>query len=123
MGLDIDLIGHETITVCPRCGNNFMSGDTKVLYSTNFTHNFVKMASEAGIYDCLWRPEENSFLYARNLIEPLQKGLDLLVSEPDRFKPFDTPSGWGTYQQFIPIISNLLTACQKYPNTKIEVSR
>ena len=65
------------------------------VYSANITHNLGKMASEAGIYKCLWRPEEVEITKAKELIEPLSRGLALLKGDPERFKAFNASNGWG----------------------------
>lgn len=41
-----------------------------VLYEANITHNLNKMAAEAGIYECLWRPDEHGITHARQIIDP-----------------------------------------------------
>ena len=45
--------------------------ESDYVYSANITHNLTKMADEAGIYECLWRPEEIGITKAGQLIEPL----------------------------------------------------
>jgi hypothetical protein len=81
------------------------------------------MALEAGIYQHLWRPEELGITKASELIAPLSAGLDLLKSDPVRFKVFDSPNGWGMYDHFIPFVESYLTACKLNPNATVEVSR
>lgn len=64
------------------------------VYSGNITHNLGRMAAEAGIYEALWRPEEKQYTKAEQLIEPLEKGLEKLRSNPDYFK-LSTPQMAG----------------------------
>ncbi|MBK8772221.1 MAG: hypothetical protein IPM06_17610 [Rhizobiales bacterium] len=52
------------------------------IYASKITHNLNKMASAAGIYKHLWRPEEIGITKAAQLIEPLREGLALLLSDP-----------------------------------------
>jgi hypothetical protein len=33
--------------------------DSETVYSANITHNLGKMAEEAMLYNCLWRPDEH----------------------------------------------------------------
>src|SRR5690242_20071192 len=54
------------------------------VFDRNITHNLNAMAGEAGIYKHLWRPEELGITHARQLIEPLRAGLELLRSDPER---------------------------------------
>lgn len=93
------------------------------VYSANITHNLGAMAQEAGIYQHLWRPEELHIWSASELIEPLAKGLALLVSDPERFKKYDSPNGWGTYGHFVPFVSQYLAACVANPDATVSVSR
>lgn len=93
------------------------------VYWANITHNLWRMAKEAGIYECLWRPEEFGISQAHELVEPLREGLALLKSDPARFKKFDSPNGWGLYENFVPFVEQYLAACEQYPDARIEVSR
>ena len=113
MSLDVYL-GHPA---CPTCGR---SGEE---WSANITHNLGPMASEAGIYKCLWRPDENGIRFAHELIEPLKAGLAQMKAEPARFKKFDAKNGWGTYEQFVPWVEAYLAACIAYPEATVNVSR
>jgi len=88
----------------------------------NITHNLGPMAAEAGIYDCLWHGPANGFKTAGSLIEPLTKGLGEMIKDPARFKAFDASNKWGTYDQFVPWLSELLKACTEYPDCEISVS-
>ena len=49
------------------------------LYWRNITHNLNKMASSAGIYECLWRPEEINITTAHQLIDPISQGITFLA--------------------------------------------
>lgn len=93
------------------------------VYDANITHNLGPMAEEAGIYKHLWRPEELGIKTAGELIEPLAAGLALLQSDPDRFKAFDAPNGWGLYEHFVPFVEKYLDACRGNPDATVEVSR
>ena len=93
------------------------------VYSQNITHNLTEMADEAGIYQHLWRPEEIGITKAKQLIKPLGLGLRLLKSDPERFKKFNSPNGWGVYEHFVEFVENYLTACKEFPKAKVNVSR
>ena len=95
---------------------------TQSVYSANITHNLGDMAREANIYEVLWLAEEMGY-GARDLITPLSKGLALLVSDPDRFKKFNSPNAWGMYEHFVPFVANYLAACIANPDAQINVSR
>lgn len=93
------------------------------VYSGNITHNLTSMASEAGIYQALWRPEEIGITTAAQLIEPLTAGLALLKSDPPRFEAHNSPNGWGLYEHFVPFVENYLTACKENPDATVRVWR
>ena len=89
----------------------------------NMTHNLGKMADAAGLYDCLWRPDENGITTAAQVIEPLKAGIAALKADPDRFRPLSASNGWGTYDQFLPWLKEVLAACEANPDAEISVSR
>lgn len=93
------------------------------VYTNNITHNLNKMATEAGIYKHLWRPEEIGITKAEELIMPLMEGLKLLKNDPARFKKLNPENGWGSYEGLIDFIENYLEACVKNPDATIEISR
>ena len=93
------------------------------VHSSNITHNLAPMASEAGIYEHLWRPEEIGITTAQQLIEPLSKGLALLKSDPERFRALNPENGWGSYDALVEFVQRYLTACAIDPDAKVEASR
>lgn len=96
---------------------------SECVYSANITHNLVRMAAEAGLYDVLWRPDEIGVTTAEQLIEPLAKGFSLLRSDPPRFEKFNAENGWGLYKNFVPFVGNYLKACVDYPDALVSVWR
>lgn len=93
------------------------------VFSQNITHNLGKMAGAAGIYKHLWRPDEIGVTKANQLIEPLKTGLELLRSDPDRFKAFNPDNGWGDYDGLVAFVENYLQACIEHPDAEISISR
>lgn len=93
------------------------------VFGTNITHNLTRMAGAASLYSVLWRPEDNGIKFAHQLIEPLRQSIKDMESRPDWYKVFDAPNGWGTYDQFLPWLKDLLKACEDFPDAEIEVSR
>lgn len=103
-------------------GVSLYVGEEEVFWA-NITHNLGKMAKAAGIYKHLWRPEEIGITQAKELIEPLQKGLELMRTIPATFEQYNSPNGWGLYKNFVPWIEKYLAACEEYPEARVEVSR
>lgn len=99
------------------------TGEDYEVYSSNITHNLGKMAREAGIYDALWRPDENGIEIAYQLIESLLTGLKRLKAEPEHFKQFNPANGWGDYDGLVRFTENYLEACQAYPTARVYASR
>ena len=93
------------------------------VYSANITHNLNTMASEAGIYNELWRPDEIAVSRAGDLIAPLERGLELLRSDEPRFRAFDASNGWGRYEHLVEFVEKYLEACKASPDAEVSVSR
>ena len=92
------------------------------VFSQNITHNLGEMAEKAGIYSCLWHPEETRIVTAADLAERLVPALADMKARPEYFKQFDAPNGWGKYEHFIPWLEKLIEACNEHPKANIEVS-
>ena len=53
----------------------------------------------------------------------LREGLAQMHNRPLYFKQFNSPNGWGTYDNAVKWLSDLVVEFQKYPEGIIEVSR
>lgn len=125
MSLDVYLTGEtkEERCICTGCGNEHTREEVEVFYDANITHNLGAMANEAGIYKACWRPEEIGITKSGQLIDPLRAGLELMESDPPRFKKHDDDNGWGTYEQFVPWVKGYLAACEEHPEANVMASR
>jgi hypothetical protein len=144
MSLDIYFKGETIKRECEcHCGHCHEVEETETLFDANITHNLGRMASEAGIYEALWRPhrlkpgydipednyneervfENNNVTLAKEILAILEKGLKDLKEKPEHFKQFDASNGWGTYEHFVPFVAQVLQACKDYPEAKVFVSR
>jgi hypothetical protein len=97
--------------------------ETGDVFHGNITHNLNRMAAEAGIYEACWRPEELGITRAAQLVEPLEKGLALLRSDPARFKVFNPENGWGDYEGLVAFVAAYLSACREWPEAEVHASR
>ena len=97
------------------------NGDT--VFSRNITHNLCRMSDAAGIYEALWRPDENGITKAHQCIEPLSAGLLELVRNREKYEAYNSPNGWGLYEHFVPFVTAVLTSCCDYPDADVIVSR
>lgn len=50
-----------------------VDGNEVEVFSANITHNLGPMADEANIYHALWRPEDRSYIYGKDIIPVLEK--------------------------------------------------
>lgn len=125
MSLDVALEG-ATVTeqcTCPSCGNEHTHQRIEELYAANITHNLNKMASEAGIYEYVWRPDELGITQARGIIEPLRAGIQRMKADPAHYEQFNPSNGWGSCEVFVPWLERYLSACEQYPDATIYISR
>ena len=124
MSLDVTLYGEEITEKCwcDKCDNEHIHTYRPALYDANITHNLGKMAKEAGIYEALWHPEELEITTADQLTPILAIGLARLLGDPKKFKKFDSPNGWGVYDDFVPWVGKYLNACKTFPNAIVKVS-
>lgn len=93
------------------------------VYQANYTHNCGPMAKEAGLYDAVWRPDENGIETAAQLIPILEAGIATMKADPARFEALNPSNGWGSYDTFMPWLERYLAACREYPDVKVEVTR
>lgn len=97
--------------------------ENETVFHANITHNLSGMANVAGIYYCLWRPEEINAIHASDIIDKVEKGLIDMTLNPEKYKPHESDNGWGLYKHFLPWVAEYLEACRKFPGAKIHVSR
>jgi hypothetical protein len=97
--------------------------DGEALYTSNITHNLGRMAEVAGIYECVWRPDESGFTKAGQLREPLRVALADMVTRPSYYEQFNAPNGWGKLEHFLLFCAKYLEACIAHPEASVDVSR
>lgn len=107
--------GTEPVTVTDAEG--------ECVYDANITHNLNRMADAAGIYRHLWRPDEVGATHARDLIEPLEAGLELLRADPERFRALNPENGWGDYEGLVEFTAQYLAACREHPDAEVNACR
>lgn len=93
------------------------------LYWRNITHNLNTMAGTAGLYECLWRPEESGITTAYQLIAPLAKGIAFLVMQRTICEQDNPPNGWGAWDDLYDFCCAYMKACSEYPQAAVRVSR
>jgi hypothetical protein len=101
----------------------YLKKGRETVYSANITHNLGKMAAACGVYYACWRPSEINAKKAVHILPMLSDGVRLLKDYPDFYKLFDSPNGWGVYDNFLPWLQKYAIACYQYPEATIKVSR
>lgn len=93
------------------------------IYAGNITHNLNKMAMEAGLYECMWRPEECGITKAEQMIGPLTVGLETLKADPEKYSALNPPNGWGSYERLVAFVEAYLRACGENPEADVSAWR
>ena len=113
MSLDVDLMVTQPMSV----------------FSQNITHNLGAMAREVvlgndlTLYQVLWRPDEHGLKFARDIADMLDEGWNILLANPEKFKKYNPPNGWGSYEGLERFVYNYLNACRDTPDAELRVSR
>lgn len=110
MSLDIYFYGDPEV-VTPQVGD------------FNITHNLCPMAEEVGLYEPLWRGEENGINTAEKLYPYLLKGKEVMKRDRERLIKFNPENDWGSYKSFLEVIEDLIEACERNPTATIESNR
>lgn len=101
----------------------FTASPSHTLYTANITHNLNRMAQAAGIYKALWRPEEIGIAKAKQLVPLLERGLEAMRADPDRYRKYNPKNGWGDYRGLVGFVERYLEACREYPEATVKVWR
>jgi len=93
------------------------------LYWRNITHNLGKMARTAGLYECLWHPDEIGITTAHQLIEPISKGIAFLAMHRRVCEQDNPPNGWGNWESLYDFCCDYLKACTEHPSATVRAWR
>jgi hypothetical protein len=83
----------------------------------------VEIYEDITLYDVLWRPDENGLEFAEDIIAYLEKGLTILISNPEGYKKYNPENGWGSYEGLVKFVREYIVACKENPDAYIRVSR
>lgn len=90
------------------------------LVGMNITHNLTPMWKEAGVYVALYNSEG---MEANEVISVLVDGLIDMTKHPDKYKKLNSPNGWGTYDNAVRWLAELIERFKENPDGVIEVSK
>lgn len=92
--------------------------ETNEFWHGNITHNLAEMADECfpdleSLYTLLWRDKEptNIVIYVYQLFACLFE----LQNNPETYKQFNPPNGWGTYEQLVEFVRSFIHALVDMP--------
>jgi hypothetical protein len=97
--------------------------EESMLSSHNISHNLNTMAEAAGLYDVLWNPESIGITTASQMIPLLEKGIKELIANPDKYKAFNPPNKFGSYENLVDFCNTVLQKCRENPDAVIEVGK
>ena len=110
--------------------------ETDEFWHGNITHNLCRMTEDCmsfdeydqcyNLYDLLWRDTQAPFEgnYINAYIAHLAYCLYVLKNDPEHFKQFNPPNGWGTYEQLIEFVRSFIHALINMPEgSTIEYSK
>jgi len=89
----------------------------------NITHNLGQMADSLGVYKMLWHPEEFPNNTAKDILPKINQAIFELKSNPKQYKQYEASNGWGTIDGFLNFLEMVRSACERYPNARLESSR
>lgn len=121
MSLDVSLYEGTRTVECSECGHEHL--ESICVYTDNITHNLNKMAEAAGLYNVCWRPDENGYVKAKDILPILEQGFGKLIRDPDNYKQYNPSNGWGSYEGLLQFVASYILACKEHPEAVIRVSR
>ena len=82
------------------------------------------MADACGLYTVLWhasnvidgKPVQPK---AEDIIAEIEKGLEELKSDPEKYKKFNPENSWGSYESLVRFTEGVLEACKKHPKALV----
>lgn len=102
--------------------NILVNNAGNIVFNRSLTHNMLEMATHAGLYDAVWRPDNISATIALHLIEPLTMGLIELTVNKKIHETYTHPKG-GNIDMITKHVAMYLRACRENPTAKIVISR
>jgi len=90
------------------------------VYEIHITHNLAAIARQSNTYNILWKPYENAYIYAKDIIPQLKRGLKYIIDNESQLQKLNPENGWGSYDLYIDKIKSIIKACNEYPNALIE---
>lgn len=84
----------------------------------NYTHNTNRMLRAVGID---WDHLRGKPLAA--VCEVMTLGINRLKQQPETFRAWNPPNGWGDYDSLIEVLTRIVTAFERHPKAVLGVSQ
>jgi len=94
--------------------------ETSEIYSRNITHNLTGMWNKAGIYDSLYNSHR---MRPKEIIGLLRSGLAHMEDNPAEYRLLEPENGWGSYENALEFLRDVIAICSRYPNATIGISK
>lgn len=104
MSLDLYMV----IKSCEHCGH------VETTDSLNITYNLAPMWY--AIFDGAKQMCDIDTMSGEEAEPYLKIGLRRLKKKPEKFIALNPANGWGTYEDFVKYIENLIKLCKEYPD-------
>jgi len=98
-------MSHSISLACTHCGSR--------VFESNLTANLTPMLREAGIYlgDERWKEHPGI-----DMLPTLQRAIDQMLDDPERFKAMNPANGWGDYGGAIKTLTTLRDSIARNPD-------
>ncbi len=106
-------LGVNLENVCPHCGHS----ETEEI-TDGITYNLMPMFRAAG-----WDHNDYDGWSGEEMLPIAKEVLAKLVADPDEFREFNPPNGWGTYEDAVWFFDALTSACERCPKYKLKFYR
>lgn len=114
MSYDVDLVVDTGRTHIDHDG--IVKSDPISVWDGNITYNLGPMMRAAGVE---LRDLHN--LPAPAVANILSTAIGKMNAHPNQYREFDSPNGWGVYEDCLSFLTGLRDACQAHPRTTVEV--
>lgn len=92
--------------------------ESLTIFDGNITGNLCDMWQEAGILDTLY---DSGGKKAEEMLPSLVSGITKMRKDPKHYKQFDSPNGWGTYEDGLKFVRSLARACNRFPESVVGI--
>jgi hypothetical protein len=119
--------------------NEFTEEETTDVGYWNLTYNLLDMLNVAfGLTDepnglsvpeqVVFKKEGSKYYFdqwknktAQECEQSVQDAIERMEADPEKYKQYNPPNGWGTYEGALTILRDFLKTCREYPHAKVRI--